>query len=96
MVSIILRDDFFFRFSSLYKAQTSALKTLHDFTDQVIQARRQKIISKENDVCGSNESIGEKRKTTFLDILLQARIEDKPLSDLDIREEVDTFMFEVW
>lgn len=39
--------------------------------------------------------IGIKKKMAFLDLLLLSRINGEPLSDISIREEVDTFLFEV-
>lgn len=71
------------------------MKILHDFTDAVIQERRQKILALRNDAIDVVKKDETTKTTTFLDILLQGNIDGKPLSDLDIREEVDTFMFEV-
>lgn len=67
------------------------LKTLHGFTDKVIVMRKEGL-SKQS-VLESNDDIGGKKKLALLDLLLLQKIDGVHLSDADIREEVDTFMF---
>ncbi|XP_058822315.1 cytochrome P450 4d1-like [Topomyia yanbarensis] len=91
--NILARFDFTFDFTKYRRMQDHALKILHDYTDSVIRIRRQEL-SKSNQTDDNENSIGIRRKIAFLDMLLQTTANGQPLSDLEIREEVDTFMFE--
>ncbi|XP_049310952.1 cytochrome P450 4d1 [Bactrocera dorsalis] len=109
MFDIIYRFDLTYRFTKLAREEKRALSVLHSFTERIIMQRRAELLrAKENTLTAAADKnptngynatdndadVGAKRKQAFLDILLHAEIDGKPLSNLDIREEVDTFMFE--
>lgn len=96
--SVLKMNDFFYSFSKDYQKEQKALKILHGYTNSVIQSRKQEILKANGDDDPSLDDvddIGRKKKKTFLDLLLQYRKDGQALSDENIREEVDTFMFEV-
>lgn len=86
-----MRSEFVFKLSGYQAKQEKLLKILHGFTDSVIIARREELTKNpQNDTYGESET---KRKSALIDVLLKATINGEPLSNRDIREEVDTFMF---
>ncbi|EFX87732.1 hypothetical protein DAPPUDRAFT_192258 [Daphnia pulex] len=95
-----LQPDWLFRLFPLGSEQKRCLSILHGFTDQVIRERKaehRKIGQQRQDVSpekDDDEFVSKKPRLAFLDLLIEASQDGKVLSDLDIREEVDTFMFE--
>ncbi|XP_046463628.1 cytochrome P450 4C1-like isoform X3 [Daphnia pulex] len=97
-----LQPDWLFRLFPLGSEQKKCLSILHGFTDQVIRERKNEhklrkteqqppVDSPKKD---DDEFISKKSRLAFLDLLIEASQDGKVLSDLDIREEVDTFMVE--
>ncbi|KAL6418301.1 hypothetical protein ACFW04_012206 [Cataglyphis niger] len=98
-------NDLIFALSPQGRKQKKILKILHGFTEKVIAERRlyhertnyRYLENLENDKeteINDAEVFGIKKKRLAMLDLLIAVSRDNNLSDLDIREEVDTFMFE--
>lgn len=92
-LSIWKRFDFLFQFSSEYREQQKVCKILQDLTIKMIQERREQLLQCQEDNIDMDDN--RKKKTLFLDILLNATVNGEPLSDIEIRDEVNSFMFGV-
>lgn len=99
MLNPFFSREFIFKHSSMGKEYYDCLNTLHTFTRKVI-AERKKLLQKQNHLADQTDVNGDnveqqKGKRPFLDLLLTEHLKDSAsINEEDIREEVDTFMFE--
>ncbi|XP_078574395.1 cytochrome P450 4A4-like isoform X2 [Branchiostoma floridae x Branchiostoma japonicum] len=83
-------SDFIYYNSASGKRYKKACKEVHQFSKKIIQQRKKAL-----DNLSSTETTRRQKYLDFLDILLMAKDEDgNGLTDAEIRDEVDTFMFE--
>ncbi|XP_058449664.1 cytochrome P450 4c3-like [Malaya genurostris] len=98
LFSMTREYSIFFRASKAAQRQKATLSVLHGFTDMVIRERKTQL---QNDLQSqrlTQQKLDEtdvygKRKMTLLEILLNVSVDGHGLSNTDVREEVDTFMF---
>lgn len=82
-----LHPDFIYWLSSEGREFNRVKNYVHQFADEIIQSRRRAL--------NENPEELSRRYLDFLDVLISAKDENGDgLSDLDIRSEVDTFLFE--
>ncbi|XP_019648008.1 PREDICTED: phylloquinone omega-hydroxylase CYP4F2-like [Branchiostoma belcheri] len=89
--SLILRSDLIYALSSDGRRYRKACKLVHEYAERIIAERQETLKQRGTD----EKTTKDKKYLDFLDILLKARDEDgNGLTDAEIRDEVDTFMFE--
>ncbi|KAH8328433.1 hypothetical protein KR067_009261 [Drosophila pandora] len=96
--NLFYRSSRIFQFTSHFRKEQELLKTLHGFTEGIIQKRMDELRQDEENrnvpTLNPKDLDGDRPIMSFLDTLLQASGPDgKPLSVKDIREEVDTIIF---
>lgn len=94
-----LHPPFLFNLSPKSWQQNKILKHLHQFTTNVIKERRkERVLSGDKfvaeDHIKDDDTMSKKKRLAMLDLLLSAE-KDGNIDENGIREEVDTFMFEV-
>ncbi|CAG4990071.1 unnamed protein product [Colias eurytheme] len=98
-VSLYLYSDIIFNLTPDGLKQKRYISTIHNFTKNVINTRKENIKNKEIEEDSDNEdtvdvfSYKKKKKAAMLDLLISAENEGL-IDDSGIQEEVDTFMFE--
>lgn len=95
-MSVFKQNDFIYRFTRDYSKEQRALKCLHYFSNSVIAKKKQELKQQNttDDSAITNE-FGIRKRKAFLDLLLEfSQKENDPLTDEELREEVDTFVFE--
>lgn len=91
-----LKPNLLFNLTSLSKRQKACIDVIHTFTRKVIKERKDnfKLFNNQTSDANKNEIHHEKKPNrALLDLLIEVSDDGKLLSDEDIQEEVDTFMF---
>ncbi|XP_071454118.1 cytochrome P450 4C1-like [Hetaerina americana] len=92
-----LRPDILFNLSALGRDHDKCIRITRSFADKVIRERKEEreLQKKMSAMNGDGDEDGPKvaRRKALLDLLLEMSENGESLSDQDIREEVDTFMF---
>lgn len=85
----------FYPFTSTCYKEKESLKVIHRYIENVISQRKEERQKGSlSDKKKNSESDGIKKRLAFLDLLLDLKIDGQPLSMRDLRDEVNTFMFE--
>jgi cytochrome P450 family 4 len=94
LTSPLSQFHWLYPYTAAARKQEKELKILHDYATEVIVKRKAQL---EAELAGGkrNDDGEQKKRPSFLDILLNSTIDGRPLTNLEIREQVDTFMFAV-
>nr|XP_015929387.2 cytochrome P450 4C1-like [Parasteatoda tepidariorum] len=94
-----LYPDFIFKITPSGRQFFKNVDVIHRFTRKVIREKKSEMVEnnqllKHLDVIANDSPSNTKCRKAFLELLLEHHIKDPSFTEEDIREEVDTFMFE--
>ncbi|GIY25302.1 cytochrome P450 4C1 [Caerostris darwini] len=90
-----LYPEIIFNLTSYGRRSNANLRLLHGLTRKVIKEKKEDMLaSRENGSEIAPPPEERKRRKVFLELLLELHLNDPSFTEEDIREEVDTFMFE--
>ncbi|GJQ86412.1 hypothetical protein Trydic_g10321 [Trypoxylus dichotomus] len=89
----ILANKLLYLFTDTYWKERHAVKFVYDYTRSIISRRRQEFINNVEQNKNTIDSLGQKKKRAFLDLLLEYSGRDSSFTEQDILEEVVTFGF---
>lgn len=82
--------DFIWKQTSYFKEQEKYLNYINTFVDEIVKNRHKELLKQQLTI-----SDLKNKKLTLVDSLLLSKIDGQPLTNEDIRGEVNTFMFAV-
>ncbi|XP_064457757.1 cytochrome P450 4V2-like [Ornithodoros turicata] len=85
--------DYLYQMTEEGRLYYNDIRSIHTFTKKVIRERKETKLA-ELQLIDPSTDTDLKKRPVFLDLLLAHHINDNSISEEDIREEVDTFMFE--
>ncbi|XP_050530833.1 cytochrome P450 4C1-like [Daktulosphaira vitifoliae] len=88
-----LKPNIIFNMTRLGKRQKHCINIIHSFTKKVISDRKNNLKSNATVSDANKNEIYGKRSKALLDLMIDVSDNGNILSDEDIQEEVDTFMF---
>ncbi|XP_022256706.1 cytochrome P450 4V2-like, partial [Limulus polyphemus] len=88
-----LWPDFFFNNSSLGSIYKENINKVIGYSREVIKIRKDRLLKETKGVDSISKEDYQNKRETFLEILLRLHMHNNSLSEEDVREEVDTFMF---
>ncbi|XP_017787234.1 PREDICTED: cytochrome P450 4d2-like [Nicrophorus vespilloides] len=94
IINPFYRIKFMYKYTNMYKSEMDALEIITSFSLGIIEKRRKFLETYHSNDDNEYDEFGKRRKMTFMDILLKSTINGKPLTNEEIRQEVDTFLFE--
>uniref|UniRef100_A0A1B0AJY6 Cytochrome P450 n=1 Tax=Glossina pallidipes TaxID=7398 RepID=A0A1B0AJY6_GLOPL len=82
----------------LHKARAESVRIIHQFTERIIRERQDYLLENshlERKVSQTDNDLHLKNRSALLDVLLKSLdVNGQPLTDKQIRDEVNTFLFE--